>query len=505
MKSKALKLTSVLCAGVMTAGLLAGCSGGKDDKTFVSLDINPSVELILDANDRVVSVYGTNEDGQVLLYGETSAILGKDVDTAIEFITASAVELGYLDEDNKVVELSASSTVGSRKSDKVLEKIDAKLTATADSLGITVSAESTGAYSLLRKLDAFKAEHPEDEDIQKMTAAEFRLALSATEAGGITLEAAVELDDDELVQYIAEARKDIAEFATAAYNAAKSEAFRLYDSVAQTAIDSVYSVYYTKNLLDHTDTAYYGGAYQMYALGARGFDAIADAAEYAGVLASTPLDEAQIAKVMIALGLEETEIEKIKDGNGNITIESIEAYADVLFKNSEANAELEKMKTELTAALNETESKIKAEIERLSTEYAEEAEAIAASVNATVAAVKATVALLPDSVQEATEKAIATAVRVMEEMEKIAENGLTVEDLRGYAAELRGEADRILELIKEDLSEEEYAELEEMKAEAEAKFADARAKMEETIAKAEESARNYLQALKNERKAGAQA
>lgn len=505
MNKKIISLASVLCAGVMAAGTLAGCSGGKDDKTFVSLDINPSVELILDSNDHVVSAYGTNEDGQVLLYGETSAILGKDVDTAIEIITTAAVELGYLNENNKVIEMSATSTVGSGKSDKILEKIDAKLTATADSLGIAVSAESAGAYSLLRKLEAFKAEHPDDTEIQKLTAAEFRLVLSATESGGITLEAAVELDDDELVQYIAEARKDVAEFATKAYNAAKSEAIRLYDSVAQTAIDSVYAVYYTKNLVKHPDTAYYGGAYQMYALGARGFDAIADAAEYAGVLASTPLDEEQIAKVLTALGMEESEIEKLKDGNGDITIESIEAYADVLFKNSEASAKLEEMKAELTAALNEAESKIKAEIERLSTEYAEEAEAIAASVNATIAAVKATIALLPDSVQNIAEKTIATAVRVMEELEEIAKNGLTVEDLRGYADELRGEADRILSLIREDLSEEEYAELEEMKSEAEAKFADARAAMEQTIAKAEESAREYLESLRSEREAQANA
>jgi hypothetical protein len=40
---------------------------------FVTVDINPSIEITLDENGVVASVYGANEDGQILLYGEAEA------------------------------------------------------------------------------------------------------------------------------------------------------------------------------------------------------------------------------------------------------------------------------------------------------------------------------------------------------------------------------------------------------------------------------------------------
>ena len=53
--------------------------GNKNDigeaATFVTLDINPSIELTVDANGIVVSVYGANEDGQILLYEEAEKII----------------------------------------------------------------------------------------------------------------------------------------------------------------------------------------------------------------------------------------------------------------------------------------------------------------------------------------------------------------------------------------------------------------------------------------------
>ena len=98
-------LTALLMAVVMGFTLI-GCIGGATEEakasSYVSVDINPSIELTLDQNDKVISVRGANEDGQVLLYGETG-LVGVDVQTAIAKITDLAVELGYLSEDNKVV------------------------------------------------------------------------------------------------------------------------------------------------------------------------------------------------------------------------------------------------------------------------------------------------------------------------------------------------------------------------------------------------------------------
>lgn len=77
--------------------------------SFVSLDINPEISLTIDENELVVSVYGENEDGQVLLYEESANIVGKDIESAIDKIVSLAIEYGYLDEENKVVGTTVSS------------------------------------------------------------------------------------------------------------------------------------------------------------------------------------------------------------------------------------------------------------------------------------------------------------------------------------------------------------------------------------------------------------
>ena len=110
MKKKILAVSALLCAGAMTLSLAACNSDNTEAEaaSFVSLDINPSIELTLDKNNKVLSVYGGNEDGQVLLYKEEDFI-GVDVETAVEKITSLAVKYGYLDENNKVVETSVTS------------------------------------------------------------------------------------------------------------------------------------------------------------------------------------------------------------------------------------------------------------------------------------------------------------------------------------------------------------------------------------------------------------
>ena len=63
--------------------------------TFVAIDINPSVELLLDKNDTVVSVYAANEDAEIMLYN-SDGILGESIDDA-------AVRLAELAEESRTI------------------------------------------------------------------------------------------------------------------------------------------------------------------------------------------------------------------------------------------------------------------------------------------------------------------------------------------------------------------------------------------------------------------
>ena len=95
MKKKVVTGLSVILV-LVTALSFAACSDKKDGRksdSFVRIEMNPSVEMIVDANDKVVSVYGANTDGTVLLYGETDKLIGKDFEEAITQITDMAVEI----------------------------------------------------------------------------------------------------------------------------------------------------------------------------------------------------------------------------------------------------------------------------------------------------------------------------------------------------------------------------------------------------------------------------
>ena len=68
------KLSIIVAFVVMVTGLAAvmsACNTGKANaQTYVAMDINPSVEFVLDENDKVIAVKAANSDAEILLYGE---------------------------------------------------------------------------------------------------------------------------------------------------------------------------------------------------------------------------------------------------------------------------------------------------------------------------------------------------------------------------------------------------------------------------------------------------
>ena len=93
---KGLKYVAAGLSGVLFISLCAGCAAkeGKDEGavSYVGIDVNPSVSLMLDKNNKVVSVIAENEDAQVLLYGEAS-LVGMSAEDAAKrgHLTASTV------------------------------------------------------------------------------------------------------------------------------------------------------------------------------------------------------------------------------------------------------------------------------------------------------------------------------------------------------------------------------------------------------------------------------
>ena len=111
-----MKKLFVLLVALVFGLTLTSCLGGKEEgsTSYVSVEINPGVEIVVDGNGEVLSTNGTNDDGKALIIDVKFE--GKSIEEVIEIIMAEAEECGYLisaeynaDEVSKEVSISVTS------------------------------------------------------------------------------------------------------------------------------------------------------------------------------------------------------------------------------------------------------------------------------------------------------------------------------------------------------------------------------------------------------------
>lgn len=109
--------------------LISGGGGyayAKAPVAYVSMDINPSVELGVNVFEKVVSVEAYNEDGEKILEGTN--LLNYEVDYAVSIVISNAISEGYINEDGS----SAIEITTSTNKEKVATKLDESLKEVAD-------------------------------------------------------------------------------------------------------------------------------------------------------------------------------------------------------------------------------------------------------------------------------------------------------------------------------------------------------------------------------------
>lgn len=139
--------------------------------TRVTVDINPSIELMVDKDNKVVSATALNDDGSVLLVGE--AVVGKTPEEATELIISLATDTGYLvkgnvEESENTVKISVSGD--GKYAEKLYNKLSDKAQATLERLDIEGKVEKAEALKTeaLRSL-ALKTSIYTEEELEKMT------------------------------------------------------------------------------------------------------------------------------------------------------------------------------------------------------------------------------------------------------------------------------------------------------------------------------------------------
>lgn len=97
---KFLKILALALSTIMLSTCFIGCNPGDDDSgeeslTYVSMRINPEIEIVVDEEGVVVAVNAINEDGETVLAELT--LVGMTAEDAAEAFTDIATELGYID------------------------------------------------------------------------------------------------------------------------------------------------------------------------------------------------------------------------------------------------------------------------------------------------------------------------------------------------------------------------------------------------------------------------
>ena len=499
MKKIAILLTLVLCVTLLTVSLAACNKDDGEDLTdataFVTVDINPSVELTLNAEGKVLNAYGANEDGKVLLYGE-AGIVGESVDKAVENITRLAGEMGFL--ADAVVETSVSSDDGNTA--QLTARVNAGVEAAGRVLGISVKAEAASSFSLLRKLDTLKAENPDDENIQALTPEEFKLMLSAAATGEVSLDVAVTLDTEALIDIVSDAHEVLADFATDAYTEAKAAAEAAFEKAKAAALDAVWTGYFTVHRpLD----AYTAFAYAGYNASAVAMDALSDVLFFIEKVGEYPLDEARIAAVAALLGFEESDVDVLKNSDGEITLDSIEAYLDKLYRASDLAEDIEALRDDIAAELNAAEAEVKAEIAAFAKEHEAEIAEIKAALEEVAARIAPIADLVPPAVADTVNAIEEDVIFAAEAVAAILNDGtITSAEVAELSDTLAAKADELYAEMTAELTEDELEEVNALMAKAEETLSRAEAEMKEALAEAEEAARAHarahLEALKQQ-------
>lgn len=190
MKIKRLSLALCLCLLIGMALPLASCKKSEPTPpegtyTRMTVDINPSVEFMVDDQNKVVSVTALNDDGSILIAGE--AFVGKTPEEATRMVVSLATDAGYLvkgeihventDESQKIeISVSGNSDYAKELAKNVKSDVEKYLKDNK----ITATVESVKAKTLdeMRKVVIEDGLFTEDE-VKNMTEEQLYKALAA--------------------------------------------------------------------------------------------------------------------------------------------------------------------------------------------------------------------------------------------------------------------------------------------------------------------------------------
>ncbi|PWM71812.1 MAG: hypothetical protein DBX59_07970 [Bacillota bacterium] len=457
------KLSLLVALTVLVSGfslLFGACNDANKTasaESYVALDINPSVEFVLDKHEKVISVRALNKDAEILLYG-ADGIVGAKIGDASEKVAELAVQYGYLSEENASIGVTVSGKTTNAEG-KILSKIDAGLQASCGKVGLKIEIVTDGGYVLNGKLAKLKEQYPANADIQALTAGKYRLVLAAMKVDrSLTVEAAAAMSAEDLSEILYESEKYRLEIASERFEDAYEKLELAYEQNKDVLLDNAYLVLANNGLDKAAKAAEYIALRNAYR-----------AVEYIDEInfeTEPVLTDEQLAQIAETIGKNAEEFIAGVKAYGAATEDAVEYYLESLYRNM-SEEDQDRFEEVFDAA------------EDLLEEIEEALEEISAEALNTVKA-----ALAP----------IAEFIRI--EIDKINE----YDDLDDYVLDkIEDRIEEIEEWFEENLSDEEKKEVADAKAAVQEKIEELRAEFEKEIADLKAEVENELKELQQAR------
>ena len=153
-KRKDKKFSRILSIAAVFVLLIAGVFlyknfTGSDAAALVSIDVNPSIELEVDADERIIIARALNDDGKKVLSG--MKLEGTDLNTGVNAIVGSMLKNGYIDELRNSVLVSVSGD-GSIDTAALEAKLMQEVSSALDGAGAVVAQNLDDIDDDTRKL-----------------------------------------------------------------------------------------------------------------------------------------------------------------------------------------------------------------------------------------------------------------------------------------------------------------------------------------------------------------
>lgn len=155
MKRKLVFTLSTCFILLFIVGIIIISLGGKkpvesENIHLVQLNVNPSIQFTVDDENNVLSVYGVNDEGKMIINGEV--FVGKTIDEAVELVIKLETEYGYLITGNieaaeNQIMLSVSSDIED-VTNSIKEKVNLAINKACEKYDINKVVEIAEGYTL---------------------------------------------------------------------------------------------------------------------------------------------------------------------------------------------------------------------------------------------------------------------------------------------------------------------------------------------------------------------